>query len=113
MAIERFLSAYPCPGNHHLVEIAFIDCLLTKQVSEEELIAAAENYADKLKRLGKDKELQFIKKPENFLRDMEYCQYLPDLYEPPPKAGRGNKFTEFKKQNQYDFNELEKQLLSN
>lgn len=111
-SIERFLSAYPCPGNRHLTENAFIDCLMTEQVTEEHLISAAENYADKLKRLGKDKEIQFIKKPENFLRDMEYCQYLPDVYKPPQRTGKGNKFTEFQ-QNQYDFDALENELLSN
>ena len=82
---------------------------MTKQVTEEQLIAAAGNYADRCKRLKTDK--QFMKRPENFLRDMEYCRYLPGVYEP-PKGKNGNGFNNFS-QNDYDFDSLEKELLSN
>lgn len=109
-SVRKFGEAYPCSGNNHLVEIAFIDCLMTKQVTEEQLISAAVNYADRCKRLKTDK--QYMKLPENFLRDMEYCQYLPGVYEPPePKATKNaNKGM---LQNDYDFDSLEKELLSN
>lgn len=110
-SIEQFLGAYPCSGNRHLTEIAFIDCLMTKHVSEEQLIIAAGNYADGCKRLKTDK--RYMKKPENFLRDMEYCQYLPGVYVPPePKEGRNaNKGME--RADYGDLTELEKELLSN
>lgn len=109
-SIERFLSAYPCPGNRHLTEIAFIDCLTTKQVTGEQLIAAAVNYADRCRRLGVEQ--RYMKRPENFLRDMEWPRYLPETYIPLKKAKKGNSFNRFE-QNQYDFEELEKELLSN
>lgn len=116
-SVEQYIQAYPLPEkkiNRHLTETAFIDCLMTKQVTEEQLIEAAKNYADKLKRLGKEEDYRFIKKPENFLKDMEYCQYLPGIYEPPkpPKPKNANNFNRFE-QNDYDFAKLEEELLSN
>lgn len=111
-SINQFVEAYPLSEkqiNHHLTEIAFIDCLMTKQVSEEQLIAAAGNYADRCKRLKTDK--QYIKLPENFLKDMEYCQYLPGVYEPPESKKNANKGM---MQAEYEnISELEKELLSN
>ena len=114
--VNRFIEAYPLPDNQinrHLTEIAFIDCVMSQNVLGENLVIAAENYKDKLEKLGQDKEHQFIKKPENFLKDLEYCQYLPDVYKSPEisKTQKKNRFNDFK-QNDYDFNSLEEQLLS-
>lgn len=108
-SIQQFMAAYPRSGNMHQIEITFIDCLMTKQVTEEQLIGAAKNYADRCNRLKTDK--RYMKLPENFLRDMEYCQYIPGVYEPPEVKG-SNGFNQFT-QNNYDFDSLEKELLSN
>lgn len=110
-SIEKFLAAYPCKGNEYLTEIAFIDCLMTKQVTEEQLIAAAGNYADRCERLETDK--QYMKLPENFLRDMEYCQYLPGVYESPKPKKVKTANTGMMQTYYGDMEELEKELLSN
>lgn len=110
-SIEKFISTYPCKGNRHLTEIAFIDCLMTKGVTDEQLIDSAKNYADRCRILKTEK--QYMKLPENFLKDMEYCQYLPGVYEPPkPKRDKGaNKGME--RTDYGSLEDLEKELLSN
>lgn len=111
--LEEFLAAYPCSGNRYLTEAAYIDCLLTKQVTEEQLVECARNYAERCRILETEK--RYVKKPENFLRDMEYCQYLSGTYICPEKSSgsrKGNKFGGFK-QNEYDFESLERELLEN
>ena len=107
---EEFLAAYPCKGNRYLTETAYVDCLMTRLVTEQELVDSAKNYADRCKILETEK--RYIKKPENFLRDMEYCQYIPGKYERPKKTKKSNQFNQFR-QNEYDFDELENDLLSN
>lgn len=112
-SLEDFLAVYPCPGNRHLTEVAYIDCLMTKQVTEQQLVECARNYAEQCNILQTEK--RYIKKPENFLRDLEYCQYLPGVYvrpEKPPGDGKGKGFGNFK-QNEYDFKSLEGELLAN
>ncbi len=113
--LELFLSAYPLPAekiNRYLTEIAYVDCLMTGQSSEEQLLAAVKNYAEKLRLEGRDKDYRFIKNPENFLRDMTYCQYLPGVYEKPKKqpakANKGMLTSSYG-----DMAELERELLSN
>lgn len=113
VSIEDFLTAYPCPGNRYLTEVSYIDCLLTKQVTEEQLVESARNYAESCRIM--ETENRYIKKPENFLRDMEYCQYLPGTYVKPEKSkGKsvGKGFNDFQ-QNKYDFGSLEGELLAN
>lgn len=112
-SLEDFLAAYPCSGNRHLTEVAYIDCLMTGQVTEEQLVECAKNYAERCRILETEK--RYIKKPENFLRDMEYCQYLPGSYARPEKPAdkkKGKGFGDFK-QNEYDFEGLEGELLAN
>ena len=115
--VERFLEAYTLPVsqiNRYRVEIEFCDCLLNKNVIGEHLIEAAKNYADKLKRQEKAEDYQFIKKPENFLRDMEYCQYLPGVYEPPKPVKKGWDANKGLMRRDYgDWSELEKELVAN
>lgn len=112
--LDQFLSAYPMKSrmvNHYLTEIAYIDCLMTQKITELELVTAATNYADRCRILKTDS--HFVKKPENFLRDLEYCQYLPGVYQPPmPKPGTdANKG--MMRQDYGDLMDLEKELLSN
>lgn len=111
VSVEEYLSAYPVGGNRHLTEVAFISCLMTGEVKEGDLVAAAANYAESCRMMGTEK--KYIKKPENFLKDMEYLQYLPGIYVRPKKAdGSKNKWSPAE-QREYDFAELEKDLLSN
>lgn len=112
-SLEDFLAAYPCPGNRHLTEVAYIDCLITQKVTEEQLVESARNYAEQCRILKTEK--RYIKKPENFLRDLEYCQYLPGIYvrtKKPSGREKGKGFGDFK-QNEYDFESLEEELLAN
>lgn len=113
-SLDEFLKVYPCHGNRHLTEIAYIDCLMTKQVTEEQLVIAAKNYAQRCQIMGTEE--QYIKRPENFLRDLEYCQYMPGIYVAPEKPQKGNSgkgFNDFALQQNYDFTELETELREN
>ena len=85
---------------------------MTGQSSEEQLLAAVKNYAERLRLEGRDKDYRFIKNPENFLRDLTYCQYLPGAYEKPRKQpSRANKG--ILTSSYGDMAELERELLSN
>lgn len=114
---EKFMRAYPLPYNQINIiqtEMEFCNCMIAGKVSEEQLIQAAENYADKLKRQGKDEDYQFIKHPERFLREMVYCQYLPGVYEPPKPTKKGYSANKGLERADYgDLSELEKELLAN
>lgn len=106
--LEEFLKNYPCKGNRHLTEIAFITCLMEHKADGDALVQSAKNYAERCKILKTDE--QYMKLPENFLRDMEYCQYLPGTYTKPKAKKTNNAMM----QTDYgDLSELEKQLLSN
>lgn len=115
--VEKFMRVYPLPYNQinrGMTEKEFCDCLRSGKVTEEQLIKAAENYADKLKREGKDKDYQYIKYPERFLRDLVYCQYLPGVYEPPKPVKKGYSANKGLERADYgDLSELEKELLAN
>ena len=112
--VDRFLAAYPLPDIQiyaYQTEIALVSTLMTDNASEQDLITAVENYADSLRRTGKIKEQQFIKHPQNFLRDKTYLQYLPGVYRPPePRKGKGNQGMMTR---DYDFSALEQEILSN
>ena len=112
--VDRFLAAYPLPDIQiyaYQTEIALVSTLMTDNASEQDLITAVENYADSLRRTGKIKEQQFIKHPQNFLRDKTYLQYLPGVYRPPePRKGKGNQEMMTR---DYDFSALEQEILSN
>lgn len=107
--IEEFISAYPRKCNHHLTELEYCKLIRDGTETEENLVACARNYADAC-RILKVQE-RFIKKAENFLRDFAFEEFLPDKYQK-PKADKKSGFNDFK-QNAYDFDELEKELISN
>lgn len=86
------------------------DCHIT----EKDLVAAAANYAEAVRILGRTE--KYIKNPESFLSDNFFASYLPGQYKP-PEAGAGkrkrkNSFNQFT-QNEYDFKALEDELVSN
>jgi hypothetical protein len=79
-------------------------------ISEETLLGASRNYAEACQILGTEK--QFIKHPDNFLKDGAYLKYTDDNYVKPKKKDSKGGFNQFE-QNNYDFDELEKDLLAN
>lgn len=104
---EEFFSAYPKDSNRHLTEVAYIGLLLTGKVTEDELVQCAVNYAEAC-RIEK---MQYIYNAENFLKKFVFEQYMPGKYRrPEPK--RANNFNNFP-QHDYDFEQLEKELLDN
>ena len=110
---QDFFSAYPKQKNMIAAEKEY--CLLmfnNQSLTEQELIVSAENYADAVSILGTEE--RYIKNPDRFLKDGTYLDYLDANYkkpEPKRKSGKG-KFNQFE-QNDYDFEQLEKELLSN
>lgn len=113
--VDLFLAAYPLPDTQvyaYQTEIALVSTLMTDNASEQDLITAVENYADSLRRTGKIREQQFIKHPQNFLRDKTYLKYLPGVYRSPEPRKEKSRFNQFQ-QKEYDFEQLEKEILSN
>ena len=110
--LEEFISAYPKDCNRHLTEIAYCDLLLIGNISEDELVCCAKNYA-KACRLLETPE-RYIKNAENFLKDMVFEKYLPRKYKAPTPANdakpRKNAFHNFH-QRDYDFAKLEEALV--
>lgn len=108
-----FFSAYPKQRNLVAAEREYCLLLFNDQdLTEEELIDAAKNYAEAVSILGREE--RYIKNPERFLKDGTYVDYLEKNYVKPNLSCKknGNKFNQFE-QNNYDFDELEKELLSN
>lgn len=110
---QDFFSAYPKQKNMIAAEKEYCLLLFNDQsITEQELIVAAENYADAVSILGTEE--RYIKNPDRFLKDGVYLDYLDANYkkpEPKRKSVKG-KFNQFE-QNDYDFEQLEKELLSN
>lgn len=113
---DDFLAAYPKKASSRPgAEYAYCRVLREdSHITEQDLVAAAANYAEEVRLLGREEE--FIRKPESFLKDSFFAGYLPGQYER-PKAGAGkgqkkNSFNRFR-QNEYDFAALEDELVSN
>lgn len=107
--IEEFISAYPKKCNRHLTEIAYINLINSKIETEDNLIAAARNYAESCK-ITRTSD-RYIKNAENFLKDFAFEEFLPGKYKR-PESSKKNTFNDFV-QNSYDFETLEKELLEN
>ena len=110
---QDFFAAYPKQKNMLAAEKEYCLLLFNDQsFTEQDLIIAAENYADAVSILGTEE--RYIKNPDRFLKDGTYLDYLDANYKKPKPPGKksGNKFNQFE-QNKYDFDELEKELLSN
>lgn len=112
---DEFWNLYPKKINRFLAEQEYAGMLATTAgLGEEQLLAAAKNYAEACQ-IKKTRE-QYIKNPENWLRDSSWIDYLPQNYQRPAKADTGNsgsnknKFNNFPQRN-YNYDELEKQLL--
>lgn len=108
---NEFCELYPKKFSNILVVNGEYTYLLetTPALSENNLIAAARNYAESCQILRTQE--WYIKNPENWLKDSTWISYLPENYKKPEEK-KQNKFNQFQ-QKDYDFEELEKQLLSN
>lgn len=104
---EEFLSAYPKDCNRYLTETAYDDLLLTGKITEDELVQCAQNYAEACRIEG----VQFMYNAENFLKKFVFEKYLPGRYKK-PDAVRKTGFNDFR-QNDYDFDQLEREIVSN
>ena len=82
---QDFLAAYPGNKTTYPTGVAYTDLIKTGTVTEDDLVIAAENYADEC-RLN-ETESRYIKRAENFLKDMVFDDYLPGKYQPPKKKG--------------------------
>ena len=108
-----FFAAYPKQRNLVAAEREYCLLLFNDQdLTEQELINAAKNYAEAVHILGREE--RYIKNPDRFLKDGSYVDYLEKNYVRPNQSCKksSNKFNQFE-QNNYDFDELEKELLSN
>ena len=100
-----FFAAYPKQRNLVAAEREYCLLLFNDQdLTEQELIDAAKNYAEAVHILGREE--RYIKNPERFLKDGTYVDYLEKNYVKPISQGKknGNKFNQFE-QNNYDFDE--------
>ena len=81
--------------------------------SEADLIAAAKNYAEAVR--IEERDTRYIKKPENFLSDGTYKDYLPDVYVKPEairkKTAADRYNSGIMSRDNIDFDALEKELL--
>lgn len=117
MLFQEFCNAYPKkianrPGAEYAAycRVLLEDCHIT----EKDLVAAAANYAEAVRILGRTE--KYIRSPESFLSDNFFASYLPGQYKKPEadakKGQKKNSFNQFA-QNEYDFAALEDELLSN
>lgn len=111
-----FFSAYPKQKNMIAAEKEYVLLLFNDQsLTELDLIVAAENYADAVCILGTSE--RFIKMPNRFLAEGTYVDYLDKNYAKPKREENKSReptkqFNDFLKTD-YDFEELEKQILAN
>lgn len=86
MRMQDFLAAYPGKANAYQVGIAYADLVMSGLVTEDDLVAAAGNYADECRRNGTDS--RYIKRAENFLKETMFDYYLPGKYTLPKGDGK-------------------------
>ena len=108
------MCAYPKDSHRYLAEHEYVCLLLTKKVTEDELICCAKNYAEACK-IEQTPE-RYIKNAENFLKDMVFEKYLPGKYKRPSERIQKprNSFHNFEQRDtDYDaiaLNDLRKRL---
>lgn len=86
----------------------------TEGFQESDLIAAAENYAEAVR--IEAREARYIKRPDRFLSDGTYKDYLPEVYVKPEtirkKQTAADKYNSGIMSREIDFDALERELLS-
>ena len=111
---EQFWAAYPKQpmAAKHNTEIAYADAVMGG-AEESELLTAALNYAESCRILETD--AQYIKNPDNFLRDNAFVGYLAESYKKPvPKVRKETAADRYNKgimTQDYDYDALERELL--
>lgn len=105
---EDFLSAYPKDCNRFLAEHEYVSLLLTGEITEDELVQCARNYAEACK--IQETPERYTKNAENFLKEFAFKQYLPGKYKKPAHQKPKNRFNDFS-QREYDIDSLERQVL--
>ena len=105
---EFFWCCYPLDRNRYLAEQAYIGVITDGIYTENDLVDSAKNYAEYCKVTCTDK----IYHADNFLKKCIFEDYLPGKYRKPAPKKSKNGFNDFE-QNDYDFEKLEKELLSN
>lgn len=111
---EQFWAAYPKQpmAAKHNTEIAYADAVMGG-AEESELLTAAQNYAEACKILETD--AQYIKNPDNFLRDNSFVGCLTESYQKPvPKVRKETAADRYNKgimTQDYDYDALERELL--
>ncbi len=109
--VERFdffWCYYPLDKNRYLAEQAYISVISDGIYTEDDLVESAKNYAEYCKITKTDK----IYHADNFLKKCVFEDYLPGKYKKSAKQKAKNSFNDFERQN-YDYEQLEKDLLSN
>lgn len=105
---EEFWSAYPLDKNRYLTEQAYIAVVSDGVYTEDDLVESAKNYAEYCKITGTDK----IYHADNFLEKCVFEDYLPERYKKPVPQKPKNGFNNIERQD-YDIDQLERELLSN
>ena len=81
-AFENFWEAYPDPIRRQVAEAAFLE-ILSASYSAEDLVIAAQNYAEYIRITGEKR-----CHPGNFLKNNVFEDFLPENYKR-PEHGRG------------------------
>ena len=105
---EYFWCCYPLDKNRYLAERAYISVVSDGIYTEDDLVESAKNYSEYCKIAGNNK----IYHADNFLKKCVFEDYLPGKYKKPNRKKHNISFNDFP-QREYDFEELEKRLLSN
>lgn len=115
---EEFWSVYPAsntlPVTAKRRTEAVYAVAFAEGFQESDLIAAAENYAEAAR--IEAREARYIKRPERFLSDGTYKDYLPEVYVKPEtirkKQTAADKYNSGIMSREIDFDALERELLS-
>lgn len=109
---NEFWEVYPRKCNMLNAQAEYTYVLRTTEtLSEEDLLAAAKNYAEACEIM--DTEEKYIKMPDNWLKKSSWIEYLPENYKRPKEKNnciQNNRFNNISAR-KYDYTELEKQLL--
>ncbi len=111
---NSFWEAYPKKVRILKAEEAYRQILFEdSSLEEKDVEVAACNYAEAVRIM--ETEDRYILNPENFLLKGVYADYLPGTYKKPQRTQRDKPSGQFNQfmQTDYDFEALEKELLSN
>ena len=114
---EEFWSVYPASNTLPVTAKRRTEAVYavasTEGFQESDLIAAAENYAEAVR--IEAREARYIKRPERFLSDGTYKDYLPEVYVKPEairkKPTAADKYNSGIMQRDVDLDALERELL--